>query len=231
MAALRPHNSRRKSHALEIAVSRVGDLDRRIAENRVVNPRLHSLDFVLPVDAPDVLVLPVDRERDFGSLVGRHGRGVIRCRGLEETMWRRPDFHGPFLDGRRLSRRRRCRTCCAAGRRRKVPRERAVDDLDRTLFRRCRADSSGLDDLTPCHLDTRRWLLVVDDGGEPADLERRPGQGRVRCLSELEPASGAGVLDRLDCRRAERVVGRLKRSRLWAAGGCRTEDGEAESQN
>ena len=67
MSALRPDNTRGEPDAAEVAIVRVGQLHRRVAEHGIVDPRLYPLDLVPGVDASDIAVRALDGEGDLGS--------------------------------------------------------------------------------------------------------------------------------------------------------------------
>ena len=227
MASLGPHDVAREHGAAEIAVFGERRLDEGVAEHRVVDPGLHALHLVLRVDPSDVFVL-ARRERHVGAAVDGLRRGVVGLSRLEEAVRRRPDLHDALFDGRRLRLRRGGRAGCRAGRRRQIPGGRAAHVLVDSRVGRGGPGTCRIDGLFARHLHARRRRLVVDGRREAADVELRPRLRGIRGLSELEPASRSGVLDRFDLGRLERVGRRRQRSRRLAArrrcDGCRQTD-------
>src|SRR6185503_2286693 len=131
-----------------------------------------------------------------------------------ESVRRRPDLHRPLLDGFDLRLWRGCGVWRGARRRRHVPGVGAADDLHRALLDGRGAHASRLDDLGAHHLHTGGGCLVVDARLEAADVECRPGKGRARRLTELEPLARPRVLDRLQVVGAKGTGGRLERARF-----------------
>ena len=225
MPALRPDDAAREPDAAEIAVVRVRELDRRVAEHGIVDPRLHPLDLVAGVDAPDIAVLPAHGEGDLGAALDRLRRGVVGGGGLQEAVRRRPDLHGPFFDRGRLRLRRRRGARGGAGWRGHVPGVGAADDLHDPLRHGGRSRAIGLDHLDALHLHLRGGRLVVDAGREALQVERRPGQRGIGGLAELEPSAGARVLDGVRVGGCQRRAGGWQRPGLLAGAGT---DGESD---
>ena len=182
--------------AAEVAVVGEHGLDRRVPEDRVVDPGAHPFDLVLGVDRPGVAVLPADGEAHLRAVGGRcRGRGVGQRR-LHEAVRRRPEDPSPVL------RPPRARPAPWAPRR---PRPRRVRRGSRRTRRRRvgpgvvrpAPDARGQDRPSGVEVRSRpaRPGRADDHRAVGTDIELRPRQRRARRLPELEPLARARDLE------------------------------------
>ena len=143
-------------------------------------------------------------------------RGVVGLRRFQKALRACPDFRCTFFNGRRLRGWRRCGITDSGH----VPGGAAADVLVDPLLNRRRAQAAGFHGLAAGDLHPRAGGVVIDVGGKVFHIELRPGQIRIRRLTELVPTSGAGEFDGFDVVGARGLGRRLQALRLQRTASC-----------